>query len=77
MLTLTLIMVLKHLLIQEAGHSVLIKSKLQHLKDVRYKTFTTIFNSQIAAILYYSSSIWSHKKAPECDVIQNKAMQYF
>ena len=52
-------------------------SKLKHLKDVRYKTFTTIFNSQIATILDYSSSIWSHKKAPECDVIQNKAMRYF
>ena len=52
-------------------------AKLKHLKDVRYKTFTTIFNSQIATILDYSSSIWSHKKAPECDVIQNKAMQYF
>ena len=52
-------------------------SKLKHLKDVRYKTFTTIFNSQIANILDYSSSIWSHKKAPEGNVIQNKAMRYF
>ena len=32
-------------------------AKLKHLKDVTYKTFTTIFNSQIATILDYSSSI--------------------
>ena len=37
-------------------------SKLKYYNNVRYKIFTTIFYSQIATILDYSSSIWSHKK---------------
>ena len=48
-------------------------SKLKSLKDVRYKTYSTLYNTQILPILNYCSSVWAHKKAYECD----KAIQYF
>ena len=52
-------------------------SKLKSLKDVRYKTYLTLYNTQILPILNYCSSVWAHKKANECDVVQNKAIRYF
>ena len=52
-------------------------SKFKHLKDVRYKAYTKMYTSQISTILEYCSSIWAHTKASECDLVQNRAMQYF
>ena len=52
-------------------------SKLKTLKSTRYKTYTSLFNSQVATILDYCSSIWGFKKASQCDNVQNKAIRYF
>ena len=52
-------------------------SKIKHLKDVRYKTYSTLYNTQILSILNYCSPVWGHKKANECYVVQNKAIRYF
>ena len=52
-------------------------SKLKSLKDVRYKTYSTLYNTQILPILNYCSSVWAHKKANECDVVQHKTIRYF
>ena len=51
-------------------------SKIKNLKDVRYKTYSTLYNTQMLPILNYCSSVRAHKKAKECDV-QNKAIRYF
>ena len=52
-------------------------SKLKTFKSTRYKTYTSLFNSQVATILDYCSSIWGFKKASQCDNVQNKAIRYF
>ena len=52
-------------------------SKLKTLKSTRYKTYTSLFTSQVATILDYCSSIWGFKKASQCDNVQNKAIRYF
>ena len=52
-------------------------SKLKSLKDVRYKTYSTLYNTQILPILNYCSSVWAHKKANECDVVQKKSSLVF
>ena len=52
-------------------------SKLKTLKSTRCKTYTSLFNSQVATILDYCSSIWGFKKASQCDNVQNKAIRYF
>ena len=36
-----------------------------------------MFTSQISTILDNCFSIWADTKAPECDLVQNRAMQYF
>ena len=36
-----------------------------------------MYTSPISTILDYCFSIWAHTKASECDLVQNRAMQYF
>ena len=52
-------------------------SKLKTLKSTRYKTYASLFNSQVATILDYCSSILGFKKASQCDNVQSKAIRYF
>ena len=40
-------------------------SKLKTLKSTRYKTYTSLFNSQVVTILDYCSSVWGFKKASQ------------
>ena len=52
-------------------------SKIKNIKDVRFKTYTSMYNSYVAPILDYCSSIWGFKNSNLCDNVQNKAIRYF
>ena len=52
-------------------------SKLKTLKSTRYKTYTSLFDSQVVTILDYCFSIWGFTKASQCDNVPNKAIRYF
>ena len=54
-----------------------ILSKLKYIKDIRYKTYTKLYNSHVCPILDYCSSIWGFKNGVECEGVQNKAIRYF
>ena len=52
-------------------------NKFKLLKNVGYETFTKLFRCGVTSVMEYGSSIWGFKKAPEIDMIQNRAMRYF
>ena len=52
-------------------------NKFKLLKNVGYETFTKLFRCGVTSVMEYGSSIWGFKKAPEIDMIQNRAMHYF
>ena len=54
-----------------------ISSKLKYLKDVRFKTYTKLYNTHVCPILGYCASVWGSKNSAQCDSVQNKAIQYF
>ena len=52
-------------------------SKLKYLKDVRFKTYTKLYNAHVCPILDYGASVWGYKNSAQCDSVQNKAIRYF
>ena len=52
-------------------------NKFKSLKNVGFSTFTKLYNCTVTPILEYGSSVWGYKKAPEIDLIQNRAMRFF
>ncbi len=52
-------------------------NKFKLLKNVGFKTFTTLFKTNVLPVLHYGCSVWGYKKAPELDIIENRAMRYY
>ena len=52
-------------------------NKFKFLKNVGFKTFTTLFNTGVKTVLQYGSTVWGSRKANKLDNVQNRAMRYF
>ena len=63
----------------ESGNRALgnIIGKFKVLNNISYSTFTQLYNSNVASILDYDSEIWGFCKAPQCERLQQRAIQYF
>jgi hypothetical protein len=52
-------------------------NKFSLLKNVGYKTFTTLYNTGVMSVLLYGSCVWGSRNTSKLDCIQNRAMRYF
>ena len=52
-------------------------SKIHGFKDVRYNTYTKMFNSCVVPVIDYCSGIWGFKQFNKIDTLQNRAIRYF
>ena len=52
-------------------------SKIHGFKDVRYNTYTKMFNSCVVPVIDYCSGILGFKQFNTIDTLQNRAIQYF
>lgn len=52
-------------------------NKFKLLKNVGFKTFTTLYNSGVKSVVQYGSSVWGSIKTSKLDGVQNRAMRYF
>ena len=52
-------------------------TKIKHLKDCGYKTYTKLFDSGVLPVLHYSAEIWGYGPHTKCDTILNRAMRYY
>ncbi len=52
-------------------------SKFKTLRNMEYKTYTTIFDTCINPIMNYGSEVWGYKDYPACNNIQMRAMKFF
>ena len=52
-------------------------SKFKSFKNIRFSTFTKLFDTTVWPILDYCSGIWSYKKHQFATKIQNRASRYF
>ena len=47
------------------------------LGNMGYKTYTTLYNSNILSIANYASGVWGFQEFKECRVLQNKVIRFF
>ena len=52
-------------------------NKYCKLGGLGYYTYTKMFMSGVASILYYNSSVWGYSEIPKMDTIQYRAMRIF
>ena len=52
-------------------------SKFKYMKDMGFKTFTTLYDSCVNPIINYASEIWGYKDQQSIDNLQNRAMKFF
>ena len=52
-------------------------SEFKYLKNMRYDTFSKLYNTGVVPILNYGSEVWGFGKFTVCDNVQNKAMRFF
>lgn len=52
-------------------------NKFKLLKNVGYKTFTTLYKTGVKSVLHYGSTVWGSRKPSKLDCVQNRAMRYF
>ena len=52
-------------------------NKLSFMKDVRFSTFTKLYDSCVKPIISYGSAIWGFRSIEKCTLIQRRAIRYF
>jgi hypothetical protein len=52
-------------------------SKFKSLKNMEYKTYTTIYETCINPVMNYGSEIWGYKDYTKCNTVQLRAMKFF
>ena len=52
-------------------------SKIHSFKEIRFKTFESLFHSCVTPVLDYCSGVWEFEKFSCVDNVQNRALRYF
>lgn len=52
-------------------------SKFQKLRDVGFRTYTSMFNSGVVTVMDYCSEVWGYGRYENCNKLQNRAIRYF
>ncbi|XP_034050550.1 oocyte zinc finger protein XlCOF7.2-like, partial [Thalassophryne amazonica] len=52
-------------------------NKLKLWPDLSFSTFTQLYDSVVASVLFYAAGVWGFEEAPKCDAVQQRAMRYF
>jgi len=52
-------------------------TKFRNIKNMGFKTYTTIFEACVNPVLNYASEIWGFKTYAKCESIQLRAMKFF
>ena len=51
--------------------------KFRKLKNIRFLTFTTLFNAMVITVMDYSAGVWGFKYYHKCNRVQTRAPSYF
>ena len=52
-------------------------SKFRKLKNIRFLTFTKLFNAMVIPVMDYSAGVWGFKYYHKCNRAQTRALSYF
>ena len=52
-------------------------SKFRKLKNIRFLTFTKLFNAMVIPVMDYSAGVWGFKYYHKCNRVQTRALSYF
>jgi hypothetical protein len=52
-------------------------SKFKAVKDLGFRTYTSLFENCVAPILDYCSGVWGHKVYKKADSVQNRAIRFY
>lgn len=68
----------KRVLSDSAGRALgAVINKMKVCPDLSFATYTQLFDSMVAPILFYAAGVWGYEEAIECNSVQNRAMRYF
>ena len=51
-------------------------SKVKHMKNIGYKSYTKLYNTCVVPVMDYGSEFWGYK-FPCCETVQNRAVRFF
>ena len=54
-----------------------LRNKIQHLKDIRYNTYTKMYCTAVAPILDYCAGVWGNNWFGKIESVQNRAIRSF
>ena len=52
-------------------------SKFRYLKNLGFKTYSTMYKTCVEPVLNYGSEIWGYKEYTNCETLQIRAMKYY
>ena len=52
-------------------------SKFRKLNNIRFLTFTKLYNAMIIPVMDYSAGVWGFKYYHKCNCVQTHALSYF
>ena len=52
-------------------------SKFRKLKNIRFLTFTKLYNAMVISVMDYSAGVWGFKYNHKCNRVQTRALSYF
>jgi hypothetical protein len=52
-------------------------SKFKALKNVRFETFTKLYESGVIPVAHYAAGVWGYVKGNGIDLVQNRAVRYY
>lgn len=68
----------KRVLSDSAGRALgAVINKMKVCPDLSFTTYSQLFDSMVAPILFYAAGVWGYEEAIECNSVQNRAMRYF
>lgn len=54
-----------------------IMNKITLCPDLRFLTFSKLYDSMVGSVLFYAAGVWGFEDVPECNAIQSRAMRSF
>ena len=67
----------EHMDFIECARITAVISKFRKLKNIRFLTFTKLFNAMVIPVMDYSEGVWGFKYFDKCNRVQTRALSYF
>ena len=52
-------------------------NKFNIMRDMGFKTYTTLYNTLVCPVINYGAEIWGYKEYTSCENVSNRAMKFY